>query len=186
MDLRDLSLVFLVLFAAFAFFDGIVLHLWKYKLYRFNDTIYEHKLHTVRAIIFPIILIGFFLYELTGLFYLIVVLLGSLDWIIQILDMWEEKKARTRFGGLGSLEYILHVTLTSLHTSMFLLYLIAKQNGSLSFQITEIQIAHKNFHFVAMNLLPGAIFVALLHIGLCHPYFRETENLRAMEVKLEN
>ncbi|TGL72123.1 hypothetical protein [Leptospira jelokensis] len=173
MELRDLSLVFLVMFAGLAFFDGIILHLWKFKLYKYNDTIYEHKLHTYRAILFPIVLVGLFLLDLSGILYLLILCVVSIDLLIQVFDMWEEKDARSRFGGLSSVEYILHVTLTSLHSSMLLLYILSKPLNSMSFQIMEISMTNGIQHFVATNILPGAILVAILHIVLCHPYFRE-------------
>ncbi|XDD47632.1 hypothetical protein AB3N60_06010 [Leptospira sp. WS39.C2] len=175
MDLMDLSLVFLVLFSGLAFFDGIVLHLWKYKLFQYTDTFYEHKLHTIRSVIFPIILIGLFLFETKGWLFVLVLAITLFDLIIQLFDMREEKGARIRFGGLSTTEYILHVTLTSLHTSMLLLYLIAKPNGSFAFNTSEITLANGIQFLVIMNLLPGAILVALLHLALCHPYFRKVE-----------
>ncbi|TGM80216.1 hypothetical protein [Leptospira bouyouniensis] len=172
MSISELSMVFLIAFSGLAFFDGFVLHLWKYKLYYYDDTFYEHKLHTVRAVLFPIVLIGLFLFEIKGWLYVLVLTITVIDLIVQVFDMWEEKRARNRFGGLSSIEYILHVTLTSLHTSMLILYLIAKPSGSFTYNGLEIILA-KNFQFlVVINLLPGAILVALLHLVLCHSYFR--------------
>ncbi|TGL21072.1 hypothetical protein EHQ46_08980 [Leptospira yanagawae] len=186
MELRDLSYLFLVMFTGLAFFDGIILHLWKYKLYKYNDTIYEHKLHTFRAILFPFVLVGFFLYELSGILYILTLFIVSVDIVIQIFDMMEEKDARSRFGGLSSFEYILHVTLTSLHSSMLLLYILSKPKNSISFEIMEINVTNGIHHFVAINLLPGAIFIAILHIVLCHPYFREPNVSTMFKTKERN
>jgi len=175
MDVGNMSLVFLILFSGLAFFDGIVFHLWKYKLYKYSETIYEHKLHAIRATIFPFVLIGLFLFDIKGWLYGVILILALIDLIVQIMDMWEEKEARIRFGGLSSAEYILHVTLTSLHSSMLLLYLIAKPTGSLYFYDTQIVLSQNFTYLVAMNLLPGTIFVSILHWILCHPYFRYKE-----------
>ncbi|MDZ4725702.1 MAG: hypothetical protein SH817_06075 [Leptospira sp.] len=172
MNLAEINLFFLVSFAGLAFFDGIVLHLWKYKLYSHSETIYEHRLHTFRAIIFPMILIGLFLYDIRGPLFFCVLFIAILDLVIQGFDMWEEKKARTMFGGLSSIEYILHVVLTSLHTSMLLLYLIIKPKEAFNWNETQILSSSPNYYFIAINLLPGAIIVAIIHIILAHPYFR--------------
>ena len=180
MNLLDLSLVFLVVFSGLAFWDGIVLHLWKYKLYRYEDTIYEHQLHTVRAILFPLILVGLFLFEIKGWLYVAILVITFIDLVIQIMDMWEEKGARIRFGGLSSNEYILHVVLTSLHSSMLLLYLLSKSDGSFSLQTAEIVFSNSLAYLVAINLLPGAILIATLHLALCHPFFRRERIVRTI------
>lgn len=175
MTLVNLSLVFLILFSGLAFIDGIYLHLWKYKLYKYKETIFEHKLHTIRAVFFPFQLVGLFMFGIEGWLFGLVLFLAMVDLFVQILDMWEEKGARARFGGLSSAEYILHVTLTSLHSSMLLVYLISKPNASNFLGKTQI-VYSQNWHsIVASNLLPGAILVALLHLILCHPYFRDQE-----------
>ncbi|GBF48508.1 hypothetical protein LPTSP4_00070 [Leptospira ryugenii] len=176
MTIVNLSLVFLILFSCLAFVDGIYLHLWKYKLYKYRETIFEHLLHTLRAFLFPFQLVGLFLFDIQGWLFGIVLLVAIADLGIQIIDMWVEKGARVRFGGLSSAEYILHVTLTSLHTSMLLLYLISKPNASNFLGKTQIVFAEQWNSIVASNLLPGAILVALLHLILCHPYFRDHQD----------
>ncbi len=184
MDLETMCLIFLILFSALASFDGIVLHLWKYKLYKYSETFYEHQLHSIRASIFPFVLIGLFLFEIKGWLYAVLLLAALIDLIVQVIDMWEEKEARIRFGGLSSAEYILHVTLTSLHSSMLLLYLIAKPTGSVYFCGTEIVLSQNFRYLVAINLLPGAIFVSILHLVLCLPNFRNKEqNILTVETR---
>lgn len=175
MDISNIVLVLLVSFSLLAFFDGIVLHLWKYQLYRYSDTFYEHILHSLRATLFPILLLGLFFYDLRGPLFLGVIFLTFVDLVIQGFDMWEENKARKRFGGLSSLEYILHVVLTSFHTSMILLYIISKPEQAWNFADSTFFAASPNEYLVALNLLPGAVIVALLHWILALPSFRKTE-----------
>lgn len=173
MEIPDITLVFLVLFSGLAFFDGIVLHLWKYKLYSLRETIYEHILHSIRASIFVFLIIGLFLFDLRGPIFLGVLFLAVLDLVVQGFDMWEEKKARAGLGGLSSVEYILHVVLTSLHTSMLLLYLLSKPTGAFNLLENQILSSSENVRLVALNLLPGAVIVAILHWILSHPHFRQ-------------
>ncbi len=173
MNFADLTLIFLIAFSGLAFFDGIVLHLWKYKLYAHMDTLYEHRLHTIRATLFPMILIGLFLFDLRGPMFVGVIVLALIDLVVQGFDMWEEKKARSRFGGLSSLEYILHVVLTSLHTSMLLLYVLSKPIEAFNSMETQVLAVTSYQYFITMNLLPGAVIVALLHWILMHSYFRK-------------
>ena len=50
-----LSAIFLVLFMLLATYDGLYLHLWKYELFKREESSFEHKTHTIRAILFPLI-----------------------------------------------------------------------------------------------------------------------------------
>lgn len=53
--------IFLALFALVAAVDGLYFHLWKYRLYARPESVYEHKLHTVRAFLFiPIVFFLFY------------------------------------------------------------------------------------------------------------------------------
>lgn len=174
MDISNVVLGLLVSFSFLAFFDGIVLHLWKYKLYRYSDTYYEHILHSLRATLFPFLLIGLFLYDLRGLWFLCVIFLAFVDFMIQGFDMWEENKARKRFGGLSSLEYILHVVLTSLHTSMILLYILSKPGQAWNSSSSEVLSSSPIEYLVVLNLLPGAVIVVVLHWILALPSFRKS------------
>ena len=56
--------VSLTLFAILAFYDGFVLHIFKYRLYRHPESRMEHLTHTIRAVLFPFI--AFFLFIRTA------------------------------------------------------------------------------------------------------------------------
>ncbi|MDA9775680.1 hypothetical protein N9B59_00620 [Flavobacteriales bacterium] len=45
----------IALFMLLAMYDGIYLHVWKYQLHTIEESYFEHKTHTIRAILFPLI-----------------------------------------------------------------------------------------------------------------------------------
>jgi len=48
--------VCLILFSFVAGFDGIYFHFYKYRLYARAESLYEHKMHTLSAVLFtPIV-----------------------------------------------------------------------------------------------------------------------------------
>lgn len=56
-----ISIVLLIAYSILALFDGVFLHLYKYRLYEHKESKFEHLTHTVRAILFTGILIALFI-----------------------------------------------------------------------------------------------------------------------------
>ena len=50
-----LSMICLIVFMILATYDGAYLHLWKYELFNQKGSQFEHETHTIRALLFPII-----------------------------------------------------------------------------------------------------------------------------------
>ena len=48
-----LSMICLGAFMVLATYDGAYLHLWKFELFNHEESRFEHKTHTIRAILFP-------------------------------------------------------------------------------------------------------------------------------------
>lgn len=172
MSAIEVSSLITLAYATLAFADGFVLHLWKYRLFAYAETRYEHLLHTMRALIFPLLAWSFFAVNLRGILLLAALSLAGLDLVVQFLDMFEEYRARKRFGGLSSLEYSLHVVLTGLHGGLIVAYILSRPVGAFSWDyfpaVPEAFFVRK----IAELILPGAVLALLIHLILFLPYFQ--------------
>lgn len=163
----------MAIYAVFGFLDAILLHLWKFQLYKFNETKKEHLLHSIRALLFPFIILGLLVFELQGIYLYAFLGIMGLDLVFQILDMWIERNARNRFGGLSSLEYTVHGVLIFFHSAFLAFYVLYNlQTDRFLSATTSIALLEDSLiTFIGLNLLPGAIMIALLHFILMLPYF---------------
>ena len=150
-----------------ATYDGFYLHIFKYALFNHTESSFEHKTHTARAILFPLIVWLLFVNETSSSHFLIGIGLVVLDLIILGIDAYSETESRKFMGGLPKWEYIIHLFSNSLHFSAIILILAMKLtflNGELAIT-TQIpaSTAKDIFMFVSINLIPGAIILAILH-----------------------
>lgn len=56
-----ISSILLISYSLLAVFDGVFLHLYKYRLYQHEESRFEHLTHTIRAVLFTCILISLFI-----------------------------------------------------------------------------------------------------------------------------
>lgn len=92
----------------------------------------------------------------------------ALDILILGLDAFLEKDSRKFMGGLPRWEYILHLFVNGFHFASIAVFLAIKLN----IKDHEIQIisdlSHfqnfKLFTFISINLIPGAILLAVTHL----------------------
>lgn len=181
--------ILVAIYAVLGFSDAILLHLWKYQLYKNKDTRKEHLLHSIRTIIFPIVVFGLLVFQLEGFYLYGFLLILIFDLGFQIWDMWIEKEARSRFGGLSSLEYTIHGLLIFIHSAFLVLYIVnIIQMDQFSKPEGNIILNENSFAtLIAWNLLPGACLVMLLHFVLLHPYFSKNhawENKFLFRIKI--
>jgi len=160
----------LILFMLLATYDGFYLHIWKYRLFDREESLFEHKTHTVRAILFPLIVWLLFINETNFSLFLAGIALVVLDIIVLGIDAYYEKESRSFMGGLPTWEYIVHLFANAFHFSAILLVLalrIEVADGALLF-VNEVAISQAQgiFQFIAENVIPGAIILALLHFIL--------------------
>ena len=121
-----LGFVFLNLFMIVGAVDLFYFHMWKYKLHTRPESIYEHKLHGVFALI--MVPLGFFLYYQNsggyslwaGVFF-VAAALG-----VEMLDVFSEGDSRASVGGLTTGEYSLHVAATIFKVASFAFIFAAK------------------------------------------------------------
>lgn len=165
--------VCLNLFILMATLDGLYFHLWKYRLYARAESLYEHKLHTIRAFLFiPIV---FFLFVRNfagpllwfGIFFLLV------DFVVEFLDVFCERNSRALIGGLSSTEYATHIAATTFRVAAIALILGSKPasawNGSTPLVAKEYPVL---VSLSGVNILVGNFLVSVLHLWLMQKKYR--------------
>src|SRR5690606_653057 len=121
-----LSSILLVSYSILAVFDGVFLHLYKYRLYQHQESRFEHLTHTIRAILFTGILVSLFInIENNSLFIFGCVLIVA-DIITLLMDAYVEKDSRQFMGGLPRWEYIIHLLVNGLHFATIAVFLVIK------------------------------------------------------------
>ena len=162
-----LLLILLVIFSLLALFDGFYLHIVKYRLFEHEESKLEHRMHLARAVLFPFIL--YFLYlRNDSIAFWIGSLFVVLDIVVLGIDAYLEGDSRAFMGGLPRWEYILHLFVNGFHFAGVAVYYTAK----IHLLPSSIEIIddfsgvywHGNFIICVQQMLPGAIFMALLHI----------------------
>jgi hypothetical protein len=153
-----------------ATYDGFYLHIFKYSLFNREESIFEHKTHTIRALLFPMIICFLFINETSLIGFLVGIAFVVIDLIVLGIDAYSEKESRKFMGGLPKWEYIIHLFSNAFHFSAIALVLGLKlevSGSSLIFAAPIETIAAKElFMFVSINVIPGAIVLALLHLVL--------------------
>lgn len=160
----------LVLFMVLATYDGFYLHIFKYALFNRQESIFEHKTHTIRAALFPLIVWLLFINETSFIGFLLGITLVSVDLIVLGIDAYSEKESRSFMDGLPKWEYIIHLFSNAFHFSAIILVLAIKLAVSESSVIFVGPIAASQakdlFMFTSINVLPGVVLLALLHFLL--------------------
>jgi hypothetical protein len=174
MDFAFILLSLLLLcFATLAVYDGLYLHIIKYRLHLHAESRSEHVTHTIRAILFPGMVYFLFLkQDCTISFYLGLTFL-VIDIIVLAIDAYMEHDSREFMGGLPRWEYILHLFVNGFHFASVAVFMAMKidLNGrhiSITPDLSHFQY-YGIFRIVAINLLPGSILIALLHILVLVP-----------------
>ena len=153
-------------------YDGVYLHIWKYQLHTRKESYFEHKTHTIRAILFPLI-VWFLFINTDSTSFWIGIILVVIDLITLGVDAFSEKDSRESIGGLPRWEYILHLFANGFHFSSIALYLATKlsiTDSNLMFnQVIHVSNGKEIFDFIAVQMIPGALFIALAHLLFITP-----------------
>lgn len=165
--------VLLSVFAILGIVDGLYLHLIRYRLYQHTESQTEHITHTLRAILFPGIVYFLFVRQNCVPGFYIGLALVALDVIVLFADAWIEKDSRRFMGGLPRWEYILHLFVNGFHFASVALFLAVKiklqTNGLTLVENFDTTSTYPVFRWVAVNVIPGAIALAALHIWVSIP-----------------
>mgnify|MGYP000734177675 CR=1 FL=1 len=165
-----LATVCLIIFMILATYDGFYLHIFKYGLFNHEESVFEHKTHTVRAVLFPFIVWALFINETNFLLFLAGLGLIVLDLIVLAIDAYSEKESRSFMGGLPRWEYIIHLFSNAFHFSAIVLVLALKikvtESGLVFVYAFADSMAKELFTFVSVNVIPGAVVLAVVHFVL--------------------
>lgn len=181
-----LSSAFLILFLILATYDGFYLHIWKYELFNKEKSLFEHKTHTIRAILFPLIIWFLFLNTENPLSFYIGLSLVLLDLITLGFDAYVEDDSRAFMNGLPKWEYIIHLFSNSFHFASIILIIATRvsiSQGTLTLTTyLENSFGKDMMQFIAVNIIPGSIVLALIHLMLIHPKGKSLWNTNRLRV----
>lgn len=163
-------------FAVLGIIDGFYLHIWRFRLHEHPESRFEHLTHTARAMFFPGIVYCLFLFPNTPGMYQAGLLLVLADIVVLTIDAYSEKDSRAFMGGLPRWEYILHLFVNGFHFGAILMFLGLKFSiEPAGITVREVDFstsAGRLVHWLAVNILPGAILLAILHVWVSLPYGR--------------
>lgn len=164
-----ISSITLTAFAILAVIDGFYLHIFKYKLFEHQESKFEHFTHTLRAILFPLIVYFLFIMQNCTTCFYIGISLVAIDIAVLMVDAYVEKDSRAFMGGLPRWEYILHLFVNGFHFASIAVFLVLKLNlTNLGIELVQDLSSLPNydvFQLIAINLIPGAALLALVHIA---------------------
>ncbi len=180
-----LSIICLIAFMLLATYDGAYLHLWKYELFNRKESSFEHKTHTIRAILFPLIVWLLFI-KIDIISFYIGIALVLFDLIILGLDAYSEEESRSFMGGLPKWEYILHLFSNSFHFAAIVLIIATRLRIEKSTIIYSKEFISNStlemVQFIAINIIPGAIILALAHLLLSFKFGRKLWNINRLKI----
>jgi hypothetical protein len=176
--------VFLVLFAVVGAYDGLYLHLWKYRLHAREETRYEHRLHTAVAFLSVPVVWLLFAGNFGGLALWTGVLFVVVSFVVELMDVLEENDSRASLGGLSREEYVAHVLAITTRVAAVALALAAKPLAAWSVSSPLVLGAEYPawVAFVGEQMLFGSVVVGALHLWLMRPKYRLAS--RALPVRV--
>ncbi|PWA10626.1 hypothetical protein [Flavobacterium laiguense] len=165
--------ILLVLFALLALYDGFYLHIFKYQLQNQVQSKNEHLTHTIRAVLFPAIVYFLFLKQDCVISFYLGLAFVLIDLTVLGIDAYMEKDSRAFMGGLPRWEYILHLFVNGFHFASIAVFISLKlQLNKEGITIIPNFYSYQNFYIfklIALNILPGAILIGLIHILVIIP-----------------
>jgi hypothetical protein len=167
-DARELAVVVLIPLAVLAAVDGLWIHLWQLRLHARPECAREHRLHSARALLFPVLLVLLYGRDSAGILLVLALGLAAIDTALEAWDTFEEPRSRATLGGLSRGEALLHVILVSLRSASLVLAFAAKPATAWSLGASDPADPIPSWQalLVLQGLLPGALAVAALHVVL--------------------
>jgi len=150
------AFILLTLWSLVGSFDAAYYHDKKHSLHLYSSSIKEHLYHTVRAICYPIIIFSLFYKNFDGIILWIGILAIIIDTVFFMLDAFEEKNSRKKWGGLSHGEYITHLISNTLHYCAITTILLSK-----TFSLNEYP---KYLSITALVFMAGGTITAIQHI----------------------
>src|SRR5262245_11938017 len=93
-------------------YDVLYYHIYKLKLYRHHDAMWENVTHLVRALLFATMLLTVLRVRASGWWWFLYPTLLGFELFNTMTDVIIEPRSRRNIGGLPPMEYILHIFLS--------------------------------------------------------------------------
>tara|TARA_Y100000758_G_scaffold9001_1_gene6955 strand:- start:23 stop:517 length:495 start_codon:yes stop_codon:yes gene_type:complete len=154
----SIAFILLLLWSLLGSFDLTYYHDKKYALHLHVESIREHVYHTIRAICYPIIIFSIFYKNFQGIIFWLGVSAIIIDTIFFILDAFEEKNSRKKWGGLSHGESITHLFSNTFHYCAITTILLAKIYLSPSTEYPQY------LSIISIIFVIGGTFTAIQHI----------------------
>jgi len=176
--------VFLALFAAVGAYDGLYLHLWKYRLHARDETRREHAVHTAVAFLSVPVIGLLFARNVGGWALWTAVFFVVASFAVEMMDVLEENDSRASLGGLSREEYAAHVLAITARVAALALALAAKPAAAWSLSSPVVlEAAYPAWvTFVGEQVLVGNVLVGALHLWLMRAKYRSAP--RALPVRV--
>lgn len=165
------STIVLILFSVVAAIDGSYYHLQQNRLHQWQESLFEHLLHTLRAFLMMPVLWLLYVNPARGLWLYLALTLVIIDMVVMVADTLIEYQSRAHLGGLSRGEYTVHLISNSLH-----MIAIALAFSSLPFaawqinQATSLNITQPPLvKWIATTILFFTTIATLQHILLINP-----------------
>jgi hypothetical protein len=158
--------VCLVAFTLIASIDGLYFHLYRYRLYARPASRYEHRLHTINAVLFVPLTALLFCAQPLGLWRQLALALFIGSVVVEVLDVRCEEQSRRDLGGLTTTEYLMHFLMSGLRFGSVLPLL---GSGALTQWLpAETALAARPLWLVLLgaSLAVPAVLIAGLHVYL--------------------
>ena len=150
--------ILLVCWSLLGSFDLKYYHVNKYSLHLHKESFKEHIYHTVRAICYPIIIFSLFYKNFHGILFSIGICAIIIDTIFFILDAFEEKYSRIKWGGLSHGESITHLFSNTVHYCAITTILLIK------IYLNPYSEYPQYLSIIALILIISGIITALQHV----------------------
>lgn len=159
-DPHLLTATLIAIYAIGALFDGVWLHLARYRLHLVARR--EHALHTARALLFPALLLLVLWGDTSGPVFWFGLALVLVDFALVAWDAAAETRTRAFQHGLPAGEAALHTILHALHVAALASALAVRPLGAWSGTV-ELPAPEGLTWLLLTGVLAGAVVVALLH-----------------------
>ena len=142
-------------------YDVLYYHIYKLKLYKQHDAMWENVTHAIRALLFAVMILTVMHVRCTGFWWLIYPILLTVEVTNTMTDAILEPKTRKSMGGLPAVEYYLHIFLSivtgaALASIIWGTYETMWEPPSVSLRMID----------VPAMALPGAYFSVVVSCGM--------------------
>ena len=158
----------LILFTAIAGIDGLYFHLYRYRLYKRPPSRYEHRLHTINAVLFVPLVALLFCVTPSGIFLWLALALFAVTLIVEILDVICEPASRRDLGGLTGVEYLMHFLMAALRVGTVAPLLTVRPIADWQLSASALATRPLWFFLLGAYIAGPGVFIAALHLFLDH------------------